>query len=250
MSAALARGAARTRKEASPPAPTSSESAPVRQTQRRVDQAGSGDGLDLGTVGGRITWARLREELTQEEIAKTIGKVRPTVVQYEANKIVPPLDVIQKLSIRLKVSPSFLAFGEHGIQTMGNAGEDVVNIDQITFGRDGQYQSGVFALPRDLVVSYASDARDLKAYVMNHHAPHFDLRTGDRVFADTSVTELTNVHDTYLLDTNGGMEIVRVPPTLSKTDAIDVIGPNGEKINVKVKELSIIGAVVSTLKSK
>lgn len=221
----------------------------VRQYQRRVDQPGSGDDIDLQTVGGRIAWARIREDVTQESVAKAVGKVRPTIVQYESSRITPPIDIIEKLAKFLKVSPSFLAFGEHGIQTQGNAGEDVVNVDQITFGRDGSYNSGVFLLPRDLAESYVENLRSLKAYVMSHHAPHFNLRAGDRVFADTSINVISNQHDTYLLDTGSGMEIVRVPPSLTKSVSVDLVGPNGETLTAKVKDLNIIGAVVSTLKS-
>ena len=91
---------------------TVDNTSPRRQNQRRVDQPGSGDAPDMLTVGGRIAWARVREEVTQEAVAKAIDKVRPTVVQYEANKIVPPIEVIEKMARFLKVSPSFLAFGE------------------------------------------------------------------------------------------------------------------------------------------
>lgn len=252
MATALAARSAtgRGRKTASPTVVEQADDTPRRQNQRRVDQPGSGEDVDLNTVGGRIAWARLREEMTQEQVAKAIDKVRPTVVQYEANKIVPPIEVIQKMAKYLKVSPSFLAFGEHGIQTNGNAGEDVVNIDEISYGRDGSYQSGVFAFPRKLAESYVEKASTFKAFVMNHHAPLFDLRAGDRVFADTSVRDVTNEHDTYLLDVTGGMEIVRIPRTLTKGPNVEIILPDNEKMSVKVKDLKIIGAVVSTLRSK
>jgi transcriptional regulator with XRE-family HTH domain len=215
---------------------------------RRVDIPGSMDDIDLRTLGGRISWARVREDMTQEDVAKAINKSRATIVQYENNKINPPVAMVVELSKALNVSPSFVAFGEHGTKASINAEEEVVSIEEITFGRDGSYMSGGFALPRKLAESYVHNPRTLKVYVLNHNAPAFDLRSGDRIFADTSVTVLTSDHDMYLLRMpSGGMEVVRYEPSFEKSATVSFIGPKGAAISVKVKGLDIIGAVVGTL---
>jgi hypothetical protein len=46
----------------------------VSSTPRRVDIPGTIDMIDLSTMGGRITWARIRKELRQEDVAEKLGK--------------------------------------------------------------------------------------------------------------------------------------------------------------------------------
>jgi transcriptional regulator with XRE-family HTH domain len=210
--------------------------------------SGSSDGLDLSTVGGRIAWARLREDLTQKFVGDAIDKSRATIVQYEGNKIKPPLDMVEELARVLKVSPSFIAFGEHGMKATLNAAEEIVTIPEITFGRDGEYASSSFGLPRRLVDSYSADRRDLKAYVLNHNAPAFDLSSGDRIFVDTSVTKLTGDHDQYLIRTPTGMEIVSYEQQFSRSATVTLTGPRGTPMQVANKDLKILGAVVGTLR--
>lgn len=217
-------------------------------TPRRVDLPGSADGIDLSKLGGRIAWARLREDMTQDAVAEAIDKSRATIVQYEGNKIKPPIEIVEKLAAALKVSPSFIAFGEQGIKATFNAAEEVVAMEEITFGRDGHFASGTFAMPRKLAEGYVANVRDLKVYVLNHNAPQFGLSSGDRIFADTSVKSLSSDHDQYLLRTATGLEIVSYEPTLSKSATVSFTGPRGTKIEAKLKDLDILGAVVSTLR--
>lgn len=237
--ATLARSAGTTRRK--PPALKA-------VTPRRVDLPGSGEGIDLSKLGGRVAWARLREELTQDDVAAAIGKVRATVVQYEGNKISPPLEIVEKLAKILKVSPSFIAFGEHGVKATLNGAEDIVDMEEITFGRDGSFSSGRFAMPRKLAESYVENAKTLKVYVLNHNAPAFDLRSGDRIFVDSSVTSLTSDHDQYVLRTATGMEIVSYTPDLTASKKVKLGGPKGTTIEAAVADLDILGAVVSTLR--
>lgn len=216
---------------------------------RRSDLYGSDIGLDLTTLGGRLAYARLRAELTQEALAEAVDKVRGTINAYESDKIAPPIDIVTRLAKVLKVSPSFLAFGEHSVKMTehGNAAEDVVNIDEITFGRDGSYVSGAFAMPKAMAESYVPEVSSLKVYVMDHNAPVFNLRSGDRVFADTSVTEITNRYDMYLIEVPGGMEIVRSTPTLAKTAKISLEGGRGDRFDVRSATVNVIGAVVGQI---
>lgn len=231
---------------AAPPAPEKPKSTHLA---RRSDLIGSDIGLDLSTLGGRLAYARLKEEVTQETLAEAIDKVRGTINAYEANTIKPPIAVVEILAKVLKVSPSFLAFGEHGVKVApnGNAAENTVNVDEITFGRDGRYVSGAFAMPRALAQSFCGEVRDLKIFVLDHDAPAFNLRSGSRVFTDTSVSSISPSHDTYLIEVTGGMEIVRADAGLTKTASIDLEDSRGKRSSVQLSKLKVIGAVVSTL---
>lgn len=218
---------------------------------RRSDLPGSDANLDLNTLGGRLAWARLREEITQEDLAMAIDKVRATIVAYERGSIMPPINVVEELAKRLKVSPSYLAFGEHGIKSRAgaNAAEMTVNIDEITYGRDGSYVSGTFAMPRRLADSYVDNVDKLKVIVLNHHADAFGLRAGDRLFVDSSIQSIDKDFDTYVIEVDGGMEVVRIAPSFTKTNMTLVEGPRGDKVQTNPADLQIVGAVVSTLRS-
>lgn len=228
---------------------------PKAAPARRSDLQGSYANIDFNTLGGRLAYARLREEMTQEQLGKAIDKVRATVVAYETNKIMPPIPIVEALAQRLKVSPSFLAFGEHTVRPSGagkaaSAAANTVNIPEITHGRDGPYASGTYALPRSVAESYVTDLKDLKVYVLRHHAEEFNLRQGDRLFTDTSVRKLNRDYDTYLIEAPGGLEIARIPATFTDATTVMLEGPKGDKSKVKISGLKIIGAVVSTLRKQ
>jgi len=216
---------------------------------RRSDLIGSDIGLDLSTLGGRLAYARLKEEVTQETLAEAIDKVRGTINAYEANTIKPPIAVVEILAKVLKVSPSFLAFGEHGVKAApnGNAAENTVSVEEVTFGRDGRFVSGAFAMPRTLAQSFVAEVRDLKIFVLDHDAPAFNLRAGARIFADTSADAISPSHDTYLIEVIGGMEIVRAHAGLTKSATIELEDSRGKRSNVQLSKLKVLGAVVSTL---
>lgn len=217
---------------------------------RRSDLAGSDSDLDLHTLGGRLAYARLREQVTQDDLAKAIDKVRGTIVAYERNTIMPPIPIVEALAKVLKVSPSFLAFGEHGVKAVGdmNAAEATVNVNEITFGRDGSYTSGTFAMPRSLAESYVENVKDLKVYVLGHNADSFGMRQDTRLFVDASIDSVSNEFDTYVIEVNGGMEVIRIAPSFAKSNTVSVEGSRGDKQEVKAKDLKILGAVVSTLR--
>jgi len=222
----------------------------VPAVARRSDLAGSDSDLDLGSLGGRLAYARLRENVTQDQLAKAADKCRGTIVAYERNTIMPPIPIVEALARVLKVSPSFLAFGEHGVKAVGdmNAAEATVNVDEITFGRDGSYNSGTFAMPRSLAESYVESVRTLKVYVLGHNADAFGLRQDTRLFVDSSVQSVSNEFDTYVIEVNGGMEVIRIAPSFAKSSKVMVEGSRGDKQEVAAKDLKILGAVVSTLR--
>lgn len=229
--------------------PTKHGSVPVLRIARRSDLENSDEGIDMTTLGGRLAKARLGANLTQEALGEAIDKVRATINAYETDKIVPPLPIVQRLAKTLNVSPSFLAFGEHGIATgVAPVADAMVNIDEITYGRDGHAVSGSMALSRRMAETYVDNVRSLKAYVLNHSAPHFGFQSGDLLLANSSVTEITNQYDTYLIEVPGGMEIVRPKTVLGGRGlSITVEGPRGDTFEVRTKSLKVIGAVVGSL---
>lgn len=215
---------------------------------RRVDLPGSDAELDLNTLGGRLTWARFRKNLTQRDLAKLADKVRPTIAAYESNRIVPPIDMVEKLSKLLNVSPSYIAFGEHGLQIDSTAAaEDLMTIPEMIVGRDGEAKSHVIVMSRRLIETYTANVDAVRAYVLNHDAPAFNLRSGDRIFTDTSVDEIVNEHDTYLIKTDSGMEIIRAEHLIG-SNAIKLTSPKGSERNTKASALDVIGAVVGTVR--
>lgn len=218
-------------------------------TPRRIDLPGTIEGLDLSTLGGRLTFARNRVGVTQHQLAAAINKSRPTVIMYESDKISPPVQVVAHMARVLRVSPGYLAYGEHGVPTASLSPDEIITIEEVTYGRDGTYSKGAFALPRVLAESYTSHPERIKAFVLNHNAPAFDLRSGDRIFADTSIRELTADYDLYLIELpTGGFEIVRYEQSFEKSATVNFIGPKGIKVPTKIRGLTIIGAVVSTLR--
>ena len=122
----------------------------------------------------------------------------------------------------------------------------VINIDEISYGRDGSYESGSFVIPRALGESYVSDIRGLKVFVLNHNAPLFNLVAGDRLFVDTRVKEMTIAHDTYAVEIGGEMEVVRYEPS-PKKDMVAFTNPANAKVEMKIKDVKVLGPVVSTL---
>ena len=217
---------------------------------RRSDLAGSDADIDLKTLGGRLAYARLREHITQDQLAEVIEKVRGTIVAYERNTIMPPIPVVELLAKRLNVSPSFLAFGEHGVKAVGaeNPAESTIDVAEVTYGRDGSYVSGTFAMPRSLAESYVENVKALKVFVLTHNADAFGMRQDTRLFTDTSVRVISNEFDTYVIEVPGGMEVIRVAPSFAKSDKVTVEGSRGSKAEVPLKDLKILGAVVSTLR--
>lgn len=235
-------------------APAAPKAVISRQTissiARRSDLAGSDVNLDLNTLGGRLAQSRLRKEMTQDQLAKAVDKVRATIVAYERGDITPPIPVVELIANALNVSPAFLAFGVHVVKEAEKDGT-AISIDEITYGRDGPFVSGNYILPVSLAREYAARVTDLSVYVLGHNAEAFNLRSGDRLFTDTSVNALSSEFDTYVIETRSGMEIVRIAPSFAAAGkSVLVEGPRGDKIETRVADLKIMGAVVSTLRQQ
>jgi transcriptional regulator with XRE-family HTH domain len=217
---------------------------------RRIE-VGNLDKIDTSTMGGRIEWARLRKGLRQEDLAQKLGKSRITVGAYESNQITPPITVVEAVAKVLETSPSYLAYGEQTVPVYGKTEIDVVAGPEMRIGTNGAAPISGFALSRDLVESFGvDDPKKFAAYVLNHDAPEFGLRSGDRMFVNQAVDSPKRHHDLYLLDTGDGIEVVRIEPTLSSKagEEIAMTGPSGQRFHHKLVELNFLGAVVATLR--
>lgn len=216
---------------------------------RRVDVPGTADTVDLRTMGGRIAWARLRKKMTQAEVAKATQKSRATIVQYEKDNIRPPVEEVEKLATVLDVSPAFIAFAQQGIEGLSNAAEEVITIPEITEGKDGTYQSSVFAIPRKFFEGRNIAPDKARMFVLNHGEDEFRLSAGDRVLIDTSVKEIGRNHDLYLLNSPEGVAVIRREPNFlggQKGQSLITTG-RGVSQQIRTKDLDIVGAIVGNL---
>lgn len=55
-------------------------------------------------IGANIKFIRTKENLTQKEFSDKIGISRNALINYENNKRVPPIDVVQKISNTFKIN--------------------------------------------------------------------------------------------------------------------------------------------------
>ncbi len=220
----------------------------VTHPNRRVDHPGAIENIDLSTMGGRISWARMRRSMTQKDLAEMIDKSRVSVVQYEQDNIEPPFSVIDLMAKKLDVSPAYLAFGQHGIDGVINAEDEILSIEEITFGRDGEYVSSAMALPKTLVGDMTDAVGRIAAYVLPIDAPEFGYLTGDRVFVDQTIKTIEISRDVYIVRAGNSIDILRIESSFSSGAKLRVVSRKGHKSTVALDELDIIGAVVGAIK--
>lgn len=230
----------------------SAEIVTVAVPPRRVDMAGTNGRADLSTLGGRMSFARLRSKLTQAEVAQKLEKSRATVVQYEQNNILPPLNVVEEMAELLGVTPSFLAYGEASVPGLHRSSMEMVTFGERRVAKDGNAVVSAYAFSRELTDDLGVAPENIEAFVLSHDAPAFELRAGDRLFIDKSITSPVHDRDTYLLKTGNGVEVVRVEPMLTakKGGEIQMSGPKGQSWSVKESELEFVGAIVATLRKQ
>ncbi len=227
---------------------------------RRVDVAGAADSVNTNTLGGRMAFARMRKNLTQKELAERVknrdgsAKSRATIVQYENDNIQPPLDVVAIIAKQLGVSPSYIAFGEHVVEGVTNTDVAMVSFPEIKWGRDGHYVSSTMAYSKERVAELGLTPESIKAYIMPHDAPAFDIHTGDLLITDASVTQPTDEGGLYILKTQGGtsMEVIRVDPHYAsgpRGKVLTFANREGRSLNAKLADLHFLGAVVSTVRN-
>jgi transcriptional regulator with XRE-family HTH domain len=222
----------------------------VSTTPRRVDIPGTADSLDLSTMGGRITWARIRKELRQEDVAERLGKSRATIVQYEKDNIMPPIPEVERLAKTLDVTPAFLAFGQHGIDTRTNKADEIVTVAEITKGSRGVFETGSFAMPRAFFRGKDINLARTKAFVLNHDEPEFGFYNEDRIIIDQSIKDVNDGgSDLFLaeLDDRGPIIVRREGTYGGKLRLLDGTGKTHlyepESVNVLGSVNGVLGLV-------
>lgn len=64
------------------------------------------------TIGARIKKARKEKGLTQEELGDLLGRTQRTIQAYEKDEVIPPLNILDKISNILDISISNLIDGK------------------------------------------------------------------------------------------------------------------------------------------
>lgn len=214
-------------------------------TPRRVDIPGTEASLDLSTMGGRITWARIRKELRQQDVADRLGKSRATIVQYEQNNIMPPIPEVERLADTLDVSPAFLAFGQHGVDTKTNKSDEMVTVAEMSKGSRGLFESGSFAMPRAFFRDKDINLSRTKAFVIDHDELEFGFYKDDRIIIDQSVKDF-NGNDMFLVQIDGGSPmIVRRQGTYG--DKVRLMSGDSQTHNYDPDTIKVLGAVNGVL---
>jgi transcriptional regulator with XRE-family HTH domain len=230
--------------------PTNTQRA-ASNTPRRVDIPGTIDMIDLSTMGGRITWARIRKQLRQEDVANKLGKSRATVVQYEKNNITPPIPEVERLSDVLDVSPEFLAFGRQGVDAMrnGKAGA-VITLAEMSMGGKRMFQSGEVALPSIFFRDKDINLERSKMFVLDHDEDEFQFFKGDRLIVDQSIKDITDSsHELFLVQIGEERPAVMRRESMTHTGKARLTDGAGKTHMFAIEDITIIGAVSGGLVS-
>jgi transcriptional regulator with XRE-family HTH domain len=199
-------------------------------------------------IGHQIAHARKAKGWTQGELAERLGKSRGTIVQYEQGNIEPPLTQIQRLAEVLDVAPELLAFGKRGISGLDELKAKVAAIAEVNY-RDGEEEvSGAYGLPEHLLEQHRIDLASAKVIKVEHSAPEFRLKPGDRVLFEENEA-LDEEDRLYVLRTPRGPDVVRLLPNLSSQgDLVKINDGSGQTHSYERKELKVIGRVVALLR--
>lgn len=76
-------------------------------------------------LGDRIKQLRLDIRITQEDLARVLGKSRSTITDYEANNSLPDIETLQKLADFFEVSLDYLV----GRSKLRKQFEDIFDLD-------------------------------------------------------------------------------------------------------------------------
>lgn len=196
------------------------------------------------TIGERIKRARSAKRLRQEQLAAEIGKVRPTIVQYEAGKILPPIDVLELIAMALGTSPAYLAFG---LKNESGSARDHVSIP-VGIGTDQHPDLvGNIILPIRTVADLGWPYQSLHAVKLEIGAVNLGLTAGDLLIIDKGSSEICADGRVYAFVSAGGVMVMRseaLPEGCN--DAIVLTGPLGQTLKPS-KAPKTIGRVVGLL---
>lgn len=216
----------------------------VTNTPRRVDIPGTIDTIDLSTVGGRISWARIRKELRQEDVAKKLGKSRATIVQYEKNNINPPVAQVERLAEELDVSPEFLAFGRQGVDAVRNNKTTMVTVPEMSMGSKRLFQSGEAALPKRFFDRQDISPERTRMFVLDHDEAEFMFFEGDSIAVDQSAKDLKHSdRDLFLCQIGEQRPAVYRREGVTQTGKVKLTNGKGVSHMYVIDEITVIGSV-------
>lgn len=212
---------------------------PTRESAEAVIERSGFRKVDLGR---RLAAAREGMKLTQGELAKRLNKSRVTVNQYESGVIEPPIKMIDQLAEVLAVDPGLLAFGASRPSTPEGERLDVIRV--------GAESSEYVELSMNLGARLGINADRSSIFEMPSDAPTFQLRRGDLLFLDTTVTILRGDGHLYAVRGSGGsLSVVRSEiQLLNESPSLKVTFGQGQISEVETAKVEVVGAVQATLR--
>lgn len=214
---------------------------PTREAAEAFTESSGFRKVDLGR---RLAAAREGMKLTQGELAKRLNKSRVTVNQYESGVIEPPIKMIDQLAEVLAVDPGLLAFGASRPSTPEG--------ERLTVIRAGADSSEYVELSINLGARLGINADRSSILEMPSDAPTFQLRRGDLVFLDTTVTTLRGDGHLYAVRGSGGsLSVVRPEiQLLNESQSLKVTFGQGQISEVEPAKVEVVGAIQATLRSE
>ncbi len=201
------------------------------------------------TVGGRIEKTRTDLDLTQQDLAISMGISRATLGQWEIGKNSPSLYVINKLAKIMKVPPQWLAYGVRPdtveIQYRSAAADNIHWIEEVTFGdtvEDVKTESK-FGIPfKFLNESLGTDVEKTVICTINSNAVASTHALGDLVFVDTSDVRPSPAGIFAYWDGVGlCFAHLRVVP--GKEPTVRIVSEEADELVLPYSDLQIIGRV-------
>lgn len=211
-------------------------------TREAAEAAMEGFGFRKADLGRRLAAAREGMKLTQGELAKRIDKSRVTVNQYESGVIEPPIKMIDQLAKVLAVDPGLLAFGTSRPSVSEGERLDVIRVG----GDSNEYVE----LSMNLGARLGINAGSSSILEMPSDAPTFQLRRGDLLFLDTTVTSLRGDGHLYAVRGGGGsLSVVRPEIQLIKeSPTLEVTFGQGQISEIEIAKVEVAGVVRATLR--
>ncbi len=199
----------------------------------------------MGSVGRRIAFARELAGMTQKDLAAAIDKSRPTIVQYEADKISPPLSMIVELARSLGTTPEFLAFGIDLAPT--NASQKV----EVAIGAlelDGGFTATESAfLPGHLVRDSFGISGTAQLVRLDQDARKFGLSKGDLLLVDRSAEIVVGDGKYYAIPTSAGLSVILNAVQLTqRPDEYEIQDGSGDRYRLG-EAPSVLGRVCGAL---
>lgn len=198
--------------------------------------------------GGRIKKARAASGLSQEQLAVEIGKVRPTIVQYEAGKITPPIEVIEKIAEVLDVSPAYLAFGAIA-ETDIESRSDHISLPIGIWNNEHIKWEDHIILPAGTVKELEWEKQLLSAIRLDIGSAYLGLGVGDLLIIEADVSEVCADGRIYVFPSSGGIMAMRSEALPNGNDhSVVLSGPNGQSLTPD-KAPETIGRVIGQIRS-